>query len=103
MRTKVVELAEQLAGVNANDTAEDGGEAAAFLRWLEDGHFTVLGCIETDVVSGDDGRARFEVRSDAALGLALAGKRYADADALIAPRRSEEHTSVLQSLMRISY
>src|SRR3546814_14536049 len=83
MRTKVVELAEQLAGVNANDTAEDGGQAAAFLRWLEDGHFTFLGCIETDVVSGDDGRARFEVRSDAALGLSRAGKRYADADALL--------------------
>src|SRR3546814_7818277 len=64
--------------------------------------FTFLGCIETDVVSGDDGRARFEVRSDAALGLARAGKRYADADALIAPREELDKYSESSRLVVIT-
>src|SRR3546814_13687294 len=56
----------------------------------------------TDVVSGDDGRARFEVRSDAALGLARAGKRYADADALIAPREELDKYSESSRLVVIT-
>ncbi|WP_028079829.1 NAD-glutamate dehydrogenase [Solimonas soli] len=86
MRTKAVELAEQLGRLPADATADDAREAGEFLRWLEDGHFTFLGCIETDVVASADGKGRFETRPDAALGLSRAGRRYADADALIAPR-----------------
>ena len=83
-------------------TTDDGNESGEFLRWLDDGHFTFLGCSETDVVSGDDGRARFETRPDTALGLARPGKRYADADALIAPREELDKYSESSRLVVIT-
>ncbi|HET8880974.1 MAG TPA: NAD-glutamate dehydrogenase [Solimonas sp.] len=101
MRTRCIELAQQLAATDPR-TTDDGNESGEFLRWLDDGHFTFLGCSETDVVSGDDGRARFETRPDTALGLARPGKRYADADALIAPREELDKYSESSRLVVIT-
>ncbi|WP_020649020.1 NAD-glutamate dehydrogenase [Solimonas variicoloris] len=102
MRTRAVELAEHYEALRADATSDDGHEAGEFLRWLEDGHFTFLGYIETDVVAGDDGRPRFATRPEAALGLARAGRRYADADALIAPREELDKYSESSRLVVIT-
>ncbi|NGY03849.1 NAD-glutamate dehydrogenase [Solimonas terrae] len=102
MRTRSVELARHLAAIDPQATSDDGNEAAEFLRWLDDGHFTFLGCTETDVVSGNDGRPRFETRPETALGLARPGKRYADADALIAPREELDKYSESSRLVVIT-
>ncbi|MGH8446051.1 MAG: NAD-glutamate dehydrogenase, partial [Solimonas sp.] len=97
MRTRAIELAEHYATLRADATTDDGGEAGEFLRWLEDGHFTFLGYIETDVVDG-----RFETRPAAALGLSRPGRRYADADALIAPREELDKYSESSRLVVIT-
>ncbi|NKF24669.1 NAD-glutamate dehydrogenase [Solimonas marina] len=102
MRTKAIELAGHLAAIAPGVSTDDGVEAGEFLRWLESGHFTFLGCIETDVVVGDDGRARFEARPERALGLARPGRRYADADALIAPREELDKYSESSRLIVIT-
>ncbi|MFT4047959.1 MAG: NAD-glutamate dehydrogenase [Solimonas sp.] len=102
MRTKAIEIADRLAALRPDATSDDAGEAGEFLRWLEDGHFTFLGYIETDVVSGSDGKGRFEARAEAALGLSRPGRRYADADALIAPREELDKYSDSSRLVVIT-
>ncbi|MCC2655801.1 MAG: NAD-glutamate dehydrogenase [Panacagrimonas sp.] len=65
-------------------------EAAEFLSWLDDGHFTFLASARTVFETGADGRRRSVPRPDQGLGLARPGARFADMDALIAPREQLE-------------
>tara|TARA_R110000850_G_scaffold91742_17_gene194739 strand:- start:31499 stop:36352 length:4854 start_codon:yes stop_codon:yes gene_type:complete len=71
----------------SNDGARlERAEAAEFLRWLSDGHFTFLASAETRFHTDEKGRARSIPDAEAGLGLARKGARFADIDALVAPR-----------------
>ncbi len=101
MRTRAVELADRLIAPQAG-SADERSEAAAFLHWLDEGHFTFLGYIETDVVSDAQGRNGFVPKPAAALGLARPGRRYSDGDALIAPREELDKYSESPRLVVIT-
>ena len=81
-QAQVAALSTPPAGADAAEFAE----AAAFLTWLADEHFSFLGYAETDAIADADGRTRFVTRDEASLGLARGGSAYADPDQLIAPR-----------------
>jgi glutamate dehydrogenase len=55
MRERVHESVEELAGTSAPVSAEEIRETQAFLRWLEDAHFTFLGARDYDLVGGGEG------------------------------------------------
>lgn len=86
MRRQALELAAQLQPNVPGLDAEDAAEAQAFLRWLVEGHFTFLGVAMTAAEPGPRGRPHFVLQPERALGLCKPGQRYADADALIAPK-----------------
>ncbi len=88
MRGRIQSAIKSLTGVPAPTDALrlERIEAAEFLRWLGDGHFTILASAETRFQIDADGRARSIPDPSAALGLARAGARFADIDALVAPR-----------------
>ena len=64
---------------------EEFSEAAAFLRYLDDHHFTFLGFVESEARRGEDGRSRFRTLRDSGLGLLRADSPHADEE-LIAPQ-----------------
>jgi glutamate dehydrogenase len=66
--------------------AGDFREAQAFLRWLDDGHFTFLGCASARAVRDPDGRVHFVAEREAGLGLLRPGSPYADIEELVAPQ-----------------
>src|SRR3546814_10538195 len=100
--------------------AEDVAEVCAFLRWIEDNHYTFLGYRKYDYV-GAGTKARMNVVEGSGLGILRApgvhvfdGMRdlgalppdvrgFAMSPTLLLIMRSAEHTSELQSLMRLSY
>ena len=59
-------------------------EAAAFVDWLVDGHFTFLGLMETTLTDAA-GRSGFHMQTESGLGLARPNGPLADTDALMAP------------------
>ena len=83
--SRVRSAREGLGTVPAGLDAEEFNEAAEFLQYLDDHHFTFLGYVETTVVPLPGGGIGF--RSDAATGLGLlrTGTRWAQQD-LIAPQ-----------------
>ncbi len=54
MRERAVAIAQDLQGEAPTVDPEDRAEAAAFLRWLADEHFTFLGYREYELVAGPD-------------------------------------------------
>src|SRR3546814_3971311 len=86
------DLAMTLADALVHDSAGQGGEA----HWNEEAKALIAGLILYGVVHEDRERRTLATVRDY---LTLAPKDFAD----LLARRSEEHTSELQSLMRISY
>jgi glutamate dehydrogenase len=86
MRERLQTLAASLEQAPAGADAAEFDEARAFLRWLDDSHFTFLGYTEAQVRSGPEGRPHFVTDATSALGLSRQGGRFADPDELIAPR-----------------
>src|SRR3546814_4441527 len=85
-----------LADALVHDSAGQGGEA----HWNEEAKALIAGLILYAVVHEDrEHRTLATVRDY----LTLAPKDFADLLVLMQDSRSEEHTSELQSLMRISY
>src|SRR3546814_6925300 len=66
-------------------------EAGEFMRWIAADNFTFLGYREYEVTNADGDRVLRAI-DGSGLGILRSNER-----------RSEEHTSELQSLMRISY
>ncbi len=81
MRARGAALIERLDTVPKGADAAEFKEAQDFLRWLDEGRFTFLGYSESRV-----GKAGFEDRRDAALGLLRPGGRFEDTQEYIAPR-----------------
>ncbi|WP_420465444.1 NAD-glutamate dehydrogenase [Panacagrimonas sp.] len=88
MRERLLAAAESLeqAPPVAGADPSEQREAAAFLRWLDQGHFTLLASAQTRMEPAADGRPRFVPVAGSGLGLAREGACFADIDALIAPR-----------------
>ena len=80
MNARALALAKALDTPPVGTDAADCAEAAAFLRWLADGHFTFLGYAETRLTGGS-----FVQQPTAALGLSKKGARFSDPEELIAP------------------
>ncbi len=53
MRSRALELAQELAQPNPTVSTEELAESQAFLEWMADGHFTFLGYREYELVSDD--------------------------------------------------
>src|SRR5690348_1476192 len=68
MRTRALELAEQLVGHPTPVGDEDLSEVKAFLRWMADEHFTFLGYREYDFVI-KDGQPGLEAVPESGLGI----------------------------------
>ena len=68
MRDRMLELAKSLESAPDPDRAPEIGEAAAFLKWVADDHFTFLAYREYDLVSEDDGEGVRPIE-DSALGV----------------------------------
>ncbi|MGQ0586254.1 MAG: NAD-glutamate dehydrogenase domain-containing protein, partial [Gammaproteobacteria bacterium] len=82
LRQRVQALVKQLDTVPRGADAAEFREAQDFLRWLEEGRFTLLGYSESRV-----GKAGgFDDVKDAALGLLRPGGRFEDTQEYIAPR-----------------
>lgn len=82
---RVRAAAAQLQVVPAGADAEEFSEGAAFLKYLDDHHFTFLGYVESEAVRGDDGRSRFRTVASSGLGLLRPDSPMAGED-LIAPQ-----------------
>jgi glutamate dehydrogenase len=83
MRSRVDATASALGQVRT-DMAEEAGEAAALLRWLDADHFTFLGYVEC-IVETVGGQPRIGPPGDG-LGLFRAGGRYDPTFELMAPQ-----------------
>ncbi len=68
MRTRMGELAEELAGAKLPVPAEEVAEAHDFLAWIADDHFTFLGYREYDFAD-DAASANLQVRTGSGLGI----------------------------------
>src|SRR3546814_5078367 len=81
-----------------------GGSGPLFSHWgttdVEEARRLVDICLEAGVNLFDTADVYSAGASEEVLGQAIKGRRN---DVLISTKRSEEHTSELQSLMRISY
>ena len=84
MRARAQALAAQFDQAPKAADAAEFSEAAALLRWLDDGHFTLLGYAETELRQ-NNGKAHFVGKGSAALGLSRKGARFSDPEQLIAP------------------
>lgn len=85
MREATLEMAAHLRHHDTSHQGAEREEAAAFLDWLIDGHFTFMGSARSLLVERPEGTG-FIAAPDGALGLARPGRCLADTDALIAPR-----------------
>jgi glutamate dehydrogenase len=85
MRERTRKLAEMFATAPKGVDAAEVAEAAALLRWLDEGHFTFLGYAETELRQDKGGKPHFVNRSASALGLSRKGARFSDPEQLIAP------------------
>src|SRR5690606_6142182 len=56
MRTRALELADELASADLPVPDKDITDSVELLRWLADDHFTFLGYREYDLVTGADGQ-----------------------------------------------
>jgi len=86
MRARALALAEGLATVPPQADPAEFAEGREFLQWLADGHFMFLGYTETQATAAAGGGKQLVHTHDAALGLSRPGQRYADTEALIAPK-----------------
>ncbi|MGQ0501273.1 MAG: NAD-glutamate dehydrogenase [Panacagrimonas sp.] len=86
MRARLQELVEELAHCPPGIVGEEVAEAREFLRWLDADRFTFIACSESITASDASGRAGFQPRPEAGLGLARDHGPLADTEALIAPR-----------------
>src|SRR3546814_3552589 len=91
MREKMLQVAEDIATRRLPIDEAGRREAQEFLRWTAEDHFTLFGYREYEVKKKGKEEILCAVEGSG-LGL-LRAKEV----------RSEEHTSELQSLMRISY
>ncbi|MDP9023229.1 MAG: NAD-glutamate dehydrogenase [Actinomycetota bacterium] len=70
MRERVERLATELRGQAARGVlADEAGEVAAFLDWLLDDNFLLLGSREYEIVHGDDGAEGVRVVAGSGLGI----------------------------------
>ena len=67
MRTALSNVRRMVAGQSRLQDAE----VLAFLDWLADNHFLLMGFCEYDLVQDDQGQAQLEVRKDSQLGIFL--------------------------------
>ena len=82
---RVRALVEELKMVPPEGDAEEFAEAREFLTYLDQGHFTFLGRIESRATLGENGKYSFRTDPASGLGLLRAGSRWAAED-LIAPQ-----------------
>ena len=65
-------------------SAAESAECRAFLDWLDDGHFTFLGCQDIDIVAGREGNV-LQPLASSGLGLLRDGCRFVGSE-LLAPQ-----------------
>jgi len=85
MRQQLQDVRDALSQVPSGANPQEFAEAAAFLDWLDDRHFTFLGCVASRVVLVD-GVALLKTDAAFGLGLLRTGSRMAMDEALIAPQ-----------------
>ncbi len=68
MRERVVQIAEGVDAAASTEAATEAPEAKAYLQWLLDDNFVLLGCRDYDLVSAD-GDNELRVRPGSGLGL----------------------------------
>lgn len=85
MRQRMLEQAQALAQAPANQNQADCDEAAAFLRWLTNDHFTFLGYSRSRASKDEEGEFTLQALDDHGLGLTRPGERFANTDECIAP------------------
>ncbi|WP_111655535.1 NAD-glutamate dehydrogenase [Isoalcanivorax indicus] len=85
MRQAMLDQADALTQAPANQDQANCDEAAAFLRWLTDDHFTFLGYSRSQAGTDDEGEFLLQTLDEHGLGLTRAGERFANTDEFIAP------------------
>jgi glutamate dehydrogenase len=85
MLQRVRDLVAALRNVPTGADPEEFAEAAEFLAYLDDHHFTFLGCTQTVTEKTDDGRTHFRDDPTSGLGLLRPDGRWLAED-LIAPQ-----------------
>jgi glutamate dehydrogenase len=85
MRGRITELAARLERPPVKGNASEFAEARDFLRWLDERHFTFMGCMVSRLEHGEQGSS-FKVTPQGGLGLLRAGSRLAEQADLIAPQ-----------------
>ena len=85
MRQRLRALVTALEQVTPEGDAAEFAEAREFLNYLDDQHFTFLGCIDSTAAPGPDGRHRFHPEASSGLGLLRTGASLAGVE-LIAPQ-----------------